>query len=83
MVAAQNVCVMIPSCKGIFFAGDNQVSNDPFVSAHSKELHNAFLNHPKRAWLDSIIAFRQTKSMNLNIAGTFFYAQSNLQAKAQ
>ncbi len=25
MKAAQNVCVMMPSCKGLFLAGDNQV----------------------------------------------------------
>lgn len=67
---------MIPSCKGIFFAGDNQVANDPFVRSHAKELYGAFLNHPKKAWLDAIVAYRQVKSMNLNIAGTFYYVKT-------
>lgn len=76
MRAAQNICVMIPSCKGVFFAGDNQVDNEPFVSENLDSLKEQFLDHQKKSWLTDVVAFRQVKKKNFNMAGCEYLAMS-------
>lgn len=75
MKAAQNICVMIPSCKGIFFAGDNQVHNEKFFNENVKKLKEVFLHHPKRNWLEPVEAFRQIEERNFNVVGCHYCAQ--------
>ena len=75
MKAAQNICIGT-LCKGIFFAGDNQVDNDPFISARQDELASDFLFHQKKHWLDDVKAYKQTKKLNINIFGAFHVAET-------
>jgi glucokinase len=75
MKAAQNICVMIPSCKGVFFAGDNQVHNEKFFNENVKKLKEVFLYHPKRSWLEPVEAFRQIEERNFNVVGCHYCAQ--------
>jgi glucokinase len=61
--------------KGVFLAGDNQVANDAFVKSISKELHEEFLNHPKRHWIANAPVYTQTTSFNINLYGTLYVAR--------
>jgi len=75
--SAQNLCVGLQA-QGVFLAGDNQVNNNEFVNKYKKQLRDVFLNHPKRAWIENISFFAQTKVINTNIEGTIYYAQNHL-----
>ncbi len=77
MKAAQNISVMVPSVKGIFLAGDNQVHNDAFFQSKQEELKEEFLDHTKREWLDKVTVWRQTQSNNFNVQGALFIAKKN------
>jgi len=74
MKAAQNICVMIPSCKGVFFAGDNQVNNEQFVSENLDMLRDKFFDHQKKHWLEDVAAYRQVKQNNFNLVGCEYCA---------
>ena len=56
--------------KGVFWAGDNQIANGEFVDKIAKDLSQEFLNHPKRAWLEPLPIYAQTKKFNVNLEGT-------------
>jgi len=72
--SAQNLCVGLQA-QGVFLAGDNQVSNHPFVKKYKNRLQEVFLNHPKKAWIENIPFFSQTRKLNTNIEGAIYYAQ--------
>lgn len=74
MKAAQNLCVMVPACKGLFLAGDNQVINQRFFLRHEEHFKNEFFNHPKRNWLEEKKVFRQTQVFNFNLVGAVWVA---------
>ncbi|KAL0481858.1 glucokinase [Acrasis kona] len=76
MEAAQNVCVMIPSVKGVFFTGDNQLANESFVLESADIYKEVFLNHPKRHWLEPVAKHmvRQKTPHNFNLEGAHFVA---------
>jgi hypothetical protein len=80
MKAAQNISIMTV-CKGVFFAGDNQVSNEEFFSQNASYLGSQFTGHPKSDWLEKMVAFRQIKMFNLNLGGTFYFIQDQLEKK--
>jgi hypothetical protein len=80
MKAAQNISIMTV-CKGVFFAGDNQVSNEEFFSQNASYLGSQFTGHPKSDWLEKMVAYRQIKMFNLNLGGTFYYIQDQLEKK--
>ncbi|KAL9642940.1 hypothetical protein ABK040_010633 [Willaertia magna] len=70
MRAAQNIAVMIPSCRGVFFAGDNQVYNEDFFKESLAEMkHELFGTHQKKHWLTDLKPFRQMKEYNFNLKG--------------
>lgn len=77
MRAAQNISVMIPSVKGVFLAGDNQVQNDTFFQSKQDQLREEFLDHTKREWMEKVTVWRQTKSNNFNVQGALFIAKKN------
>jgi len=72
--SAQTQCVGLLG-KGVFLAGDNQVSNDPIVTKYIEEFQREFRNHPKSHWLEDVPVFRQTKSFNLNLLGCLYSAE--------
>jgi len=72
MKAAQNITVMTV-CKGVFFAGDNQVNNEEFFSKYSGVLQQEFNAHVKSEWLESMVAYRQVEPCNFNLQGAFYY----------
>lgn len=72
MKAAQNITVMTV-CKGVFFAGDNQVNNEEFFRKNAKLLQQEFNAHVKSDWLQSMVAYRQVESCNFNLQGAFYY----------
>jgi len=74
---AQTVSVGL-QVKGIFLAGDNQVANHGFVKPYAGELRTAFLNHPKRHWIENVPIYAQHKIFNINLYGTLFVARSLL-----
>lgn len=61
------VCV---GAKGVFWAGDNQINNGAFVKRHAEDFAKEFLNHPKRAWLEPLPIYAQTREINVNLEGT-------------
>jgi len=61
--------------KGVFLCGDNQVSNDPFVSSHALEYKEEFLCSTKSSWLTDVPIYRQIKLYNLNLLGCLVVAQ--------
>jgi hypothetical protein len=76
MEAAQNVCVMVPSVKGVFFTGDNQMSNEFFVLKNAETYKQVFLTHPKQQWVVPLSEnmYRQKQIFNFNLEGTRFVA---------
>jgi len=71
---AQNICVGA-NVKGVFLAGDNQVSNHKFVASFVQSLKDEFLNHPKRHWIENVPVYAQTTSININVYGTLYVAR--------
>lgn len=71
----QNMAVAM-NVKGVFLAGDNQVANNSFVTSVHKELHEEFLNHPKRHWIENVPVYTQTTTFNINLYGTLYVARS-------
>jgi len=71
---AQTLCVM-SQAKAVYLSGDNQVTNLEFVTQLRDVLHNEFLNHPKREWLESVDVWTQTESANFNIFGALYLAR--------
>ena len=78
MKAAQNVCVMVPACKGLFFAGDNQVANHAFFEHNQDLFREQFLDHPKRHWLEGLKAYRQTNEIYFNLAGAMWVSRMEI-----
>eukprot|EP01080_Neovahlkampfia_damariscottae_P003442 gene3442-6091_t len=78
MKAAQNISIMTV-CKGVFFAGDNQVSNEEFFSKNAKYLASQFTGHVKSDWLEKMDAYRQIEMFNLNLCGTFYYIKTQME----
>jgi glucokinase len=72
MKAAQNITVMTV-CKGVFFAGDNQVNNEPFFNSHCQQLQEEFHGHVKSDWLKNMVSYRQVETCNFNLQGAFYY----------
>eukprot|EP01116_Phalansterium_solitarium_P023954 TRINITY_DN8633_c0_g1_i2.p2 TRINITY_DN8633_c0_g1~~TRINITY_DN8633_c0_g1_i2.p2 ORF type:complete len:376 (+),score=98.62 TRINITY_DN8633_c0_g1_i2:87-1214(+) len=73
MRVAQTMCVGLQT-KGVFLAGDNQVANDAFVVAQTKQLQQELRNHQKHEWVDDVSVYRQVVSYNLNLLGCIFVA---------
>jgi len=71
---SQNIATAM-NVKGIFLAGDNQVANDGFVKSIQKELHEEFLNHPKRHWIENVPVYTQITTFNINLYGTLYVAR--------
>uniref|UniRef100_A0A384E136 Glucokinase n=2 Tax=Naegleria fowleri TaxID=5763 RepID=A0A384E136_NAEFO len=70
MKAAQNIAVLIPTCRGVFFAGDNQVFNEDFFKEHLSILQKElFQTHQKKHWLTDLKPYRQMKEYNFNVKG--------------
>jgi len=70
MKAAQNIAILIPTCRGVFFAGDNQVYNEDFFKEHLSVLQNEiFQTHQKKHWLCDLKPYRQMKEYNFNVKG--------------
>jgi len=63
--------------KGVFLAGDNQVSNDSFVIKHIPYFKEEYLRSTKKEWILETPVYRQTKSYNLNLLGCLHYAKKN------
>lgn len=74
MRTSQNIAVGM-NVKGVFLCGDNQVSNDKFVKSIKQKLHDEFLNHPKRHWIEKVPVYTQTTSFNINLYGTLYVAR--------
>lgn len=77
---AQNCCVGLQT-KCVVLAGDNQVANHWFVSAHADELALEFSWHPKQRagkdrWLENIPFFIQNRKVNTNMIGDIRVAQA-------
>jgi len=71
---AQTLCVM-SQAKSVYLSGDNQVTNMNFVLALKDMLHNEFLNHPKREWLEHVDVWTQSECANFNIFGVLYLAK--------
>jgi len=71
--AAQTQCIAFQA-KGVFFAGDNQVANDYFVSQpeNCSIFKEEFESHPKGEWLLNLPVYRQVKKLNLNLHGCLY-----------
>jgi len=76
--AAQHMCILVPQCKGVFLAGDNQVINEGFVNKHLTDFEKEFFNHPKENWLKDVTIFRQVRGLNLNVQGALYYIGMHL-----
>merc|ERR1712137_39424 len=67
--ASANLAICM-GAKGIFWAGSNQIHNGEFVTKNKEALYREFLHHPKRAWIESVPIYMQTKDFNVNLEGT-------------
>jgi len=74
MRTAQNIATAM-NVKGIFLAGDNQVANSALVKSFENDLHEEFLNHPKRHWIERTPVYTQITSFNINLYGTLYVAR--------
>lgn len=73
---SQNLCVMMLLKNGIFWAGDNSVSNIDWIKRNMEVLREEFLHHHKKVWIKDIPLFIQTQKLNLNLIGSIFLAES-------
>eukprot|EP00761_Pharyngomonas_kirbyi_P010538 gb/GECH01010558.1/.p1 GENE.gb/GECH01010558.1/~~gb/GECH01010558.1/.p1 ORF type:complete len:388 (+),score=89.21 gb/GECH01010558.1/:1-1164(+) len=78
MRAAQNLTVCLQP-KAVFLCGDNQVSNEQFVTDTKRieKLKSDFISHPRPHWLKPVPVLRQIVSMNLNLLGCLFVCQTH------
>jgi glucokinase len=60
---------------GVFWAGSNQVLNDPFIRARVGALQQDWQQHTKAAWLDDVPVLGQVEDVNVNLLGTFLIAK--------
>ncbi|KAL6064298.1 putative Group A glucokinaselike [Balamuthia mandrillaris] len=74
MRIAKNLCIGL-QVRGMLLAGDNQVNNNLFLEQNLESLRAEFFDHPKKAWIEDIDLFTQTKPVNLNLHGALYVAR--------
>lgn len=62
-------------CKGALLAGDNQITNNPFLEKDITILREEFLDTPKSDWIEDNSLFTQTQKFRLNEAGALHFAR--------
>lgn len=71
----QMLCVTMMLKDGVFWAGDNGVSNKEWIQNNAHLLREEFANHAKKDWIRDTPLFIQTKSLNFNLQGAIFQAE--------
>jgi len=75
----KNLCITF-QVKGVFLAGDNQVTNNDVFQFLLNRLQSEFLYVPKREWVDHVELYVQKKTFNINLHGAVQYAKLNSQS---
>ena len=72
---SQNLSIILQTTAGVFWCGDNQVTNGKMVKKNIDILHKEFLHHTKGHWLKDTPLYLQNKSFNFNLRGALYKAE--------